>query len=114
MQGTLLSYSCKWYDACSSVDVLKHRKSTHCVRKFNDALNDAVAKVDQRILMLNSCFAEEHFDVWGNISARGKKALWLEMDDLLERFDRYEIKLLPTPNIKLSRKKQNTLVNVRY
>ena len=68
--------------------------------KFNDALNDAVAKIDQRIMTINSCFTEEHFDHWGNLSLRGKRAMWLEIDDLLERFNRDEVKLLPTPDLK--------------
>ena len=65
--------------------------------KFNDALNDAVAKVEHRIKTINSCNNYEDFDKCGNLSARGKKSFWLEMDELLEKFDIDKIKLLPNP-----------------
>ena len=65
--------------------------------KFNDALNNAAARSNQYILTINSCCTSAHFDQWGNLSQKGKEAFWAEMDDLLERFDRDQIKLLPTP-----------------
>ena len=34
--------------------------------KFNDSLNDAVAKLDQRILTIDTCSTHEHFDKCGN------------------------------------------------
>ena len=65
--------------------------------KFNDALNTAVAKIDQYIMTINSCNTQYHFDCWGNLSQKGKNALWMEIDDLIERFDSDAVKLLPTP-----------------
>ena len=71
----------------------------HCA-KFNDQLNEAVGRIDQRMLTINSCNTSDHFDRWGNLSQRGKMALWYEVDDLLERFDEGKIKLLPAPSNK--------------
>ena len=61
--------------------------------KFNDALNDATAKIDQKILTTNSCNTYEHFDKDGNLSPKGKYEFWMELDDLVARFDRDKIKL---------------------
>ena len=72
-------------------------KATAFWAKFNDTLNDAVAKVEQRILTVNSCCTYDHFDHKGNLSLKGKKAFWLEIDNLLERFDKNKVKLLPNP-----------------
>ena len=41
--------------------------------KWNDALNDAVAKIGQYVLTINSCNSYEHFDKRGNLSLRGKE-----------------------------------------
>ena len=65
--------------------------------KFNGALNDAVAKMDLRILTISSCNSYDHFDSSGNLSAKGKRAFWLELDELLEKFNDNKIKLLPNP-----------------
>ena len=65
--------------------------------KFNNTLNEAVSKVDQHILTINSCNTSSHFDHKGRLSTKGKAAFWYEMDDLLERFDKKQIKLLPNP-----------------
>ena len=65
--------------------------------KFNDALNDAVAKVDQHILGINSCNAYEHFNRHGNLSIKGKNNFWWELNDLIERFELNKVKLLPNP-----------------
>ena len=65
--------------------------------KFNDALNDACAKVGQYMLTIASCNAYEHFDKHGNLSRAGKQEFWLELDELLEPFDSGRVKLLPNP-----------------
>ena len=75
--------------------------------KFSDALNDAVARIDQHILTINSCNSTEHFDQWGNLTIKGKKAIWYEINDLLERFDKNEVKLLPAPNLKQKKHKHH-------
>ena len=67
---------------------------------FNDALNDAVARADQRMLTITSCNTSEHFDQKGNLSIKGRHVFWQEIDDLLERFDKDKIKLLPRPIVK--------------
>ena len=71
--------------------------------KFNDALNDAVAKVDQRILTINSCSMYEDFERDGSLSRKGRIAFWQELDNLIERFDMKKIKLLPNPKNPLRR-----------
>ena len=65
--------------------------------KCNDALNDCVARLDQNILTINSCNTGSHFTNLGELSSKGKDAFWLELDNLLERFDRKDVKLLPHP-----------------
>ena len=68
--------------------------------KFNDALNDAAAKYSYNIATINSCNTDSHFDHLGRLSAKGKTDFWYELDDLLERFDHKDVKLLPNPNMK--------------
>ena len=65
--------------------------------KFNDALNMAVAWINHRMLTINSCNSGSHFTHLGELSQKGKDAFWYETDDLVERFDKNEVKLLPTP-----------------
>ena len=68
--------------------------------KFNDSLNDAVAKVDQYILTINSCNTYDHFDRLGNLSPKGKTAFWTEIDELMAQFEHNKVKLLPNPQNK--------------
>ena len=65
--------------------------------KFNDALKDAVAKVGQHILTINSCNSYDHFDKMGRLSTKGQADFWYELDELLEHFDMDKIKLLRNP-----------------
>ena len=74
------------------------RFAIHSLRsKFNDSLNDAVAKRGHRIMTVNSCNAYEHYDHRGNLTPVGRKEFWLEVDMLVNRFDLGKIKLLPNP-----------------
>ena len=74
--------------------------------KCNDALNEAAIKNDLHILTIDSCNSADHFDQHGNLSTKGKNAFWYEMDELLERFDKGGIKLLPAPRQKFWSSKQ--------
>ena len=65
--------------------------------KFNNALNDAVAKTGQYMLTINSCNQYQHFDRHGNLSQVGKELFGHEIDDLIDRFDADKVKLLPNP-----------------
>ena len=65
--------------------------------KFNDVLNDELAKLNQYILTINSCNTYDHFDRYGNLSPKGKECFWWELDDLIERFNIDKVKLLPNP-----------------
>ena len=52
--------------------------------KFNESLNQAVARLDQNLLHIRSCDAESHFDDRGNLSLKGKHAFWHKIDELLD------------------------------
>ena len=65
--------------------------------KFNDSLNEAVRRIDQYILTINSCNSPDHFTHEGELSEKGHLAFWKELDNLVDRFDNKKIKLLPTP-----------------
>ena len=65
--------------------------------KFNDALNDAAAKIDQYVLTINDYCTYEHFDRFGNLSIKGKSDFWMEIDDPIQCFDAGRVKLLPNP-----------------
>ena len=65
--------------------------------KFNDALNDTIAKVDHYIMTITSCNQYQHYDKSGKLSMSGKSAFWSELDDLLQKFEADRIKLLPNP-----------------
>ena len=67
--------------------------------KFNDALNDAVAGIEQRMMTITSCNTLAHFDRWGKLLEKGKHTYLREMDELIERFDLNKIKLLPNPKV---------------
>ena len=76
-----------------------HRQTTvNALRsKFNDALNNLVAKISEYILTINVCFSYEHYDHTGALSEAGKIEFFQELDDLIHRFDLDKIKLLPNP-----------------
>ena len=80
------------YSEYSQIGWLAQRRA-----KFNDNLNDAVAKINQYIMTINSCNGYEHSDKHGNLTIHGKTNLWLEIDDLIQRFDLNKVKLLPNP-----------------
>ena len=63
--------------------------------KFNDALNEAVAKYNNHIMNITACNLPEHYNRYGRLSNLGSKVFWQEMDHLMERFDKNEIQLLP-------------------
>ena len=47
--------------------------------------------------MMNTCNCYEDFDRSGNLLLKGKCKFWLELDDLIQKFDSDRIKLLPNP-----------------
>ena len=51
--------------------------------KFNDALNDAVAKIDHYLLTVNSYNANEDYTHKGELSDKGKTVYWLEINGLM-------------------------------
>ena len=65
--------------------------------KFNESLNAAVHDNEQHIMNVTGCMRRDDFDLCGNLSHSGMKIFWLEVDQLMERFDRNNLKLLPTP-----------------
>ena len=65
--------------------------------RFNDVLNNSVAKIDQYIMTINSCNTFDHYDRFANLSPKGKRDFWIELDDLIDRFERDRVKLHPNP-----------------
>ena len=63
--------------------------------KFNEAMNKAASEFGFRIMNITDCNEETDFDVWGNLTERGKTAYWHQMDRLIKQFDLHKIQLLP-------------------
>ena len=78
----------------------KKAEIAHLRAKFNDALNTAAEKMGHYIMTINSCSSYNHFDRAGHLSSRGKEEFWLELDNLLERFEKDKVKLKPNPHHK--------------
>ena len=55
--------------------------------KFNDALNNAAVRSDQHILTVNACATSAHFDHFGNLSPKGKRAFWNDCNVWLNFLD---------------------------
>ena len=72
--------------------------------KFNNILNEIVAAEGHYILGIESCSTADCFDSFGKLSTKGKYHYWSEMLELMEKFDKKKIKLVPIPY----RKKNNT------
>ena len=68
--------------------------------KFNTMVHEAIARQGNRVLSIRSCTTPDHFDAMGNLSIKGKIDFLHEVDDLLECFDRVEVKLLPRLHLK--------------
>ena len=88
----------RWHDRYTQGSHLEKIISLRA--KFNDALNEMACNMNLRIMTMNSCNTSNHYDQWGNLSVKGMYSFWYEMDDLLERFNRGKIKLLPNPRQK--------------
>ena len=77
-------------------------------RKFNELLNEFAARHGHRILSIRSCTRPEHFTDKATLSKVGKEAVCWEIDDLIERFENDQVKLLPRPKVRdNSRKPSN-------
>ena len=63
-------------------------------------LHEAVDMRQHHVLSIRNCTSPRYFDGQGNLSVRGKLAFWHEVDNLLERFDVNEVKLLPQLHLK--------------
>ena len=76
----------------------KSRLEKVCIHraKFNDILNDVAAKRTQLVMNVMGCNSHDHFENTGGLSPKGKIDFWFEVDELLEKFDRNQIKLLPS------------------
>ena len=66
--------------------------------KFNDMLNEAVARQGHCVMRVKSCSRIEDFNHKGSLSTQGKRRFWEEVDYLLERFEKNELQLLPKVN----------------
>ena len=65
--------------------------------KYNDALNNSVAKVQEHMLTINTCNMYEHFNKGGALSESGKWLFFNKLDSLIQKFDLDKIKLQPAP-----------------
>ena len=63
--------------------------------KFNDLLNAAAARNDNKILSIRSLSNPVYFDVKGNLSESGRDVYWEELDELIEHFENDKVKLRP-------------------
>ena len=59
---------------------------------FNELINEAAARQQNKVMTIKSCNLLEHFDQWGNLTASGREAYWQEVDSLLEQFDQGNLK----------------------
>ena len=82
--------------------------------KFNESLNLAASQNGHRIMNVTTCDRPEHLDNCGNLSEKGKKEFWKEVDFLMERFDRDEIKLLPTTSRQAKKNRSSTTQSQDY
>ena len=63
--------------------------------KFNECINKATAKREAKVLSIRSLTTDDCFDKRAALSIKGKHLFWDELDKLLERFERGELKLIP-------------------
>ena len=63
--------------------------------KFNRILHESIEAQGHRVICIPTCNDAKYFDNHGNLTNVGKINFWREVDDLLERFDRDKVKLLP-------------------
>ena len=81
--------------------------------KFNDLLNDAAARNDHFILSVRGLNGPQYFDKYGNLSSKGQKAFWLEIDELIDKFSKNKVKLKPKA-IKNALNRKKTTSKQRY
>ena len=62
---------------------------------FNHSLNDVVTQRGQNILTVMSCNTLDHSTKRGDLSPSGAEQFWLEVNDLMARFDADQVKLVP-------------------
>ena len=62
---------------------------------FNKILCELLAEHDQRILGVKTCASTDCYDLFGEFNQRGKSYYWREVNDLIEKFDKKKIQLLP-------------------
>ena len=83
--------------------------------KFNESINIAADKYDQKVMNVSICSRPDHFDLCGEVSRKGMVAFWRELDHLVERFDKNEIKLRPTPaRPSTTQQARMASINARY
>ena len=79
--------------------------------KFNELLSEAAGRFNAYILSIRSCTGPEYFDHLGNLSAKGKDAFWWELDELIEKFEANQVKLLPCTRLD---QHSNNRINRRF
>ena len=69
--------------------------------RFNEALNNTVAKMDNHIMNITYCNQEADFNPYRNLTPQSAKIFWQQLDSLIERFDNRKIELLPAQHQKI-------------
>ena len=64
-------------------------------RKFNTMLNDAANHFGFNHMYIEACTREAQYDLMGNPNNEGKVDFWEEINNLIKKFDKKKLKLLP-------------------
>ena len=73
-------------------------------QKYNDILEETlVSRKNSHIIDIKDVVKKALFDRSGHLTAEGKIKLWREIDEMIQKFDQYEIDLKPQPVVSNSR-----------
>ena len=80
-------------------------------QKFNDILEETlVSRKNSFILDVKEAMKNTFFDQTGHLTGEGKIKFWLELDSLIQLFNKNEISLEPTPVVSKARNKLTSVV----
>ena len=74
-----------------------HRMEKVCSMrtKFNNLIDEEVAAFDYHVINILACSTEDCFDPQGKLTPKGKRRYWQQLDELIEKFDKKKIALVP-------------------
>ena len=89
-----------WIKMLACVTQFPYRAKVFALRsKFNNALDDIAEKRKQTHIMNLTKLEAKHFDQHGRLTYPGKLQMWCEIDKLVKKFDKKEIRLIPHDSI---------------